>query len=204
MLFSNLPNELVQEIPIAAVRLRVSKISFGRSSVERALRLRPVSQLWDTVTMYAIFQSGIFTEPKLLPFPYICRPFWSRYLIDKLMYTTEPLTRSLLIIRQVAKRILAFRGEDTWGEKLEKCIFEISKICMNTKDHYGGCYVTWTIPPIRDTRESTKIMDHDEDFMQALLTAAALTNEVKLVQELLPYFRESPHLISPPRGYNNT
>ncbi|KAI2780778.1 hypothetical protein F4815DRAFT_445017 [Daldinia loculata] len=203
MSFSTLPNELVQEILIAAVRVRVSKCWFGTSSVERALRLRLVSRLWDTVTMYAMFQSGILNDPSMR-FPYICRPFWSRYLTDKLMCTATPLTRPLLIIRQVAERILAFRGEDTWGEKLEEVIFEISKVCMNTNDHYGGSYVTWTTPPSRNAKMSTKITDRDEDFMQALLAAAAFTNEVKLVKELLPHFRQSPYLISPPYRCDDT
>ncbi|KAI0852455.1 hypothetical protein F5Y00DRAFT_226652 [Daldinia vernicosa] len=205
MSFSTLPNELVQEILIAAVRLRVTTISddtpyaVTKHSVERALRLRLVSRLWDTITMYAIFQSGILNDPWLRPFPYICRPFWSQYLVDKIMYTTKPLTRPFLVIRQVAKRILAFRGEDTWGKKLEECIFEISKVCMNTRDRRGG-YRTWMTPPARTLRNpnmSTEITDHDEDFMQALLAAAAFTNEVKLVKELLPRFRQLSHLIYP-------
>ncbi|KAI8965252.1 hypothetical protein F5Y11DRAFT_362260 [Daldinia sp. FL1419] len=190
--FSSLPNEVVHAILIEAVQVR---------TVRRALRLRLVSRLWNYAAMFAIFRSGILDDPDLDGCPLICRQFWRQHLTDKSMGPEESLTRPLLIIRQVAARALADSGEDTSYQRLKDFVFKISQVCMNG---YKGneSYQTWMTPRPGDFIMTTNISKDDEDYMQALLVVAAITNNVQLATHILPRFRESPDLVSMSRYYN--
>ncbi|KAI1468608.1 uncharacterized protein F4812DRAFT_458136 [Daldinia caldariorum] len=195
MSISILPNEVLQEILNLAVLARTT-----RSSIDRAVRLRLVSRLWNVTTIYAIYQSGILKIHETPLLPYICRPFLPRYLVDSSTRMNKPLTRPFLVVRKVAKHVLAFRGEDTSEENLKDFIGKISKVCMNGDTGYE-IYKTWIRLPRGGIDTPTDIAEDDEDFMQALLAAAALTNEVQLVNELLPRFKNSTHLIAPRHPY---
>ncbi|KAL7628440.1 hypothetical protein AAE478_002643 [Parahypoxylon ruwenzoriense] len=185
MNFSILPNELAHAILVAAVKVRGAK---------RALRLRLVSQSWSIAILHAIFESGILDDPELRPW---YAPIWPRYLAYRVMHVEKPLTRPLLIIRRVAERVLAFRGGENSDDTLRNCVSELCQLVPRV-NRCSPDYAKWLLPTrpaeLRTLAES--IVEDDEDFKQTLLTAAAWTNEVEFVKELLPRVQECHYLIS--------
>ncbi|KAI1075903.1 hypothetical protein F5B20DRAFT_558342 [Whalleya microplaca] len=180
MSFSALPREVIHEILIAAVNVR---------GIKRASRLRYVSRSWNVAVMEAIFASRIL-DGEMNMFSY-----WPRYLAYRTLGRPGRLSRPLRIIRQVAERLVAHRSADgntCTDDALRDCVFEICDvphIMMNSSLSNSG---DW----LRDANWPIGGIDEDDDqFRQALLAAAAWTNEVALIRDLLPNFEDRLYLI---------
>ncbi|RWA03291.1 hypothetical protein EKO27_g11814 [Xylaria grammica] len=194
MPFSALPPEIVYQIILHAVKAR---------GIKRAGRLRYISKSWDAVVLDAIFASRvldvIFASRVLDEHKRRCCSYLPRYFAQRVMGRPRTLSRPLRIIRQVAARIVNYRNggrDDGDGyEALRDCVFDLCRSCHTSIGHRNR-------PPGDDwfvDAESSMlpIDEHDKQFRQALLAAAAWTNEVALVREILPFFRDSLHLIGP-------
>ncbi|KAI1745414.1 hypothetical protein F4680DRAFT_465380 [Xylaria scruposa] len=188
MPFSTLPPEMVYQIILHAVKER---------GIKRAGRLRYVSKSWDATVLDAICVSGVLDaiyvsrvwDRRVIP---NC-PYISRYFAQRIMGRPQTLC-TLRIIRQVAARIISHRnkGRDDGDsyDALRDCVFDLCRLWIEFK---SPCLDYW----FRCEKSLTQPFDeNDERFLQALLAAAAWTNEVALVHELLPFFRDSPHMIS--------
>ncbi|KAF2964666.1 hypothetical protein GQX73_g8891 [Xylaria multiplex] len=188
MPFSALPPEIVRHIILHAVKVR---------GIKRAGRLRYVSKSWDAAVMDAICASGVLEGHERH-----CS-YLPRYFAQRVMGRTRTLPRPLCIIRQVAARIVSHRNKGRDGgdnyDGFRDCVLDLCQSCDELIGH-RHMYLKddWFIDaesPILPVDE------HDKQFRQALLAAAAWTNEVALVHEILPFFRDCLYLISP-SGYN--
>ncbi|KAI1858066.1 uncharacterized protein JN550_012888 [Neoarthrinium moseri] len=179
MLFSDLPQEIIQEILIAAVNVR---------GIKRATRLRYVSRSWNAAVMEAIFASRILDQgnPKYL--------FWQRNLAYRVMDRPGRLSRPLRIIRKVAEHLVAYRspsGKSFTDDALRCCVFEICNVPLEM-NWSGRDRDKWFM----DSDHSMESIDQDDkQFKQALLAAAAWTNEIGLVRDILPSFQDCEYLI---------
>ncbi|TGJ80745.1 hypothetical protein E0Z10_g8021 [Xylaria hypoxylon] len=183
MPFSALPPEIVCHIILHAVKVR---------GIKRAGRLRYVSKLWDAAVLDAICASGVLHghERRCSYLP--------RYFTKRIMGRPRTLSRPLRVIRQVAARIVSHRNQgrddgDSYGA-FRDCVLDLCRSCgksIDLRDIYP--HDDWFV----DAKSPTLPVDeHDKQFRQALLSAAAWTNEVALVHEILPSFRDCPQLIS--------
>ncbi|KAI2615575.1 hypothetical protein GGS26DRAFT_579443 [Hypomontagnella submonticulosa] len=184
MSLSSLPNEMIHAILVRAVQVR---------SAKRALRLRLVSQSWSSMVLDAILDAGILEDPGLLIW-LTC--LWPQYLTHRIMRMGRQLPRPLLIIRQAAERVVAFRGEKASADALRGCVFEICSIPPYVNRGYQE-YTEWLAVPQQEELEglANGVPEDDEEFAQALLAAAAYAGEVALVRELLLTLRKAPYLI---------
>ncbi|KAI0412980.1 hypothetical protein F5X98DRAFT_379233 [Xylaria grammica] len=185
MPFSALPPEIVYQIILHAVRVR---------GIKRAGRLRYVSKSWDAVVLDAICASRVLDEHKRR-----CCSYLPRYFAQRVMGRPRTLSRPLRIIRQVAARIVSHRnkGRDDGDsyEALRDCVFDLCRSCHTSIGHRNR-------PPGDDWFVDAEspvlpVDENDKQFRQALLAAAAWTNEVALVREILPFLRDCPNLVSP-------
>ncbi|KAI0385764.1 ankyrin [Hypomontagnella monticulosa] len=186
MSLSSLPNEIFHAILVPTVQVR---------GVKRALRLRLVSQSWSSMVLDAIFDADILADPGLAPW---LSCFWARYITCRIMrLERQQLSRPLRIIRQVAERVLASRGERPVGDALREYVFEISQIPTRINRAFQD-YKAWLEVPQQDEQEGLAngvVPQDDEAFRQTLLAAAAYTDEIALVRELFPATRDAPYLI---------
>lgn len=176
--FPTLPIEIARLILVQAVRVR---------GIKRAARLRFVSQSWNREVTEVIFQSGILDDLQTLR----CSPLWPRYLTYKTMHQGTPLSRQLCIIRRVAERVLLFRGEGSSEDALGTYIFEIFQLCQDL-----CCF------HLHITEQMESLEDSDEDFKEALLAAAACTNDIALVKQLLPAMQDCLYMIAQDGWHN--
>ncbi|KAI1755415.1 hypothetical protein F4782DRAFT_404341 [Xylaria castorea] len=189
MPFSTLPPEIVCQIILHAVKVR---------GIRRAGRLRYVSKSWDVAVLDAICASGVLDGHErgcsYLP----------RYFAQRVMGRPRTLSRPLRVIRQVAARIVSHRNKgrddgdsyDAFGD----CVLDLCRSCDISIGHRNMPFDDdWFV----DDAESPTVPvdEHDRQFRQALLAAAAWTNEVALVHKILPFFRDCLHLVSP-NGYD--
>ena len=187
--FPTLPLEISRLILVEAVRLR---------GIKRAARLRFVSQSWNREITEAIFESGMLDGLGLLHLS----PFWPKYLTYKIMRRDKPLSRALCIIRRVAERVLAFRGQGNSNvDALRQYVLEICQLSPHC-NRCGPGYQSWFEVP-EQMEAGRKSIDDSEEFKEALLAAAAYTNDIALVRQLLPAMQEYPYLISQDGGYEH-
>ncbi|KAH8665252.1 hypothetical protein BGZ60DRAFT_516492 [Tricladium varicosporioides] len=179
--FPALPVEIARLILIEAVRVR---------GIKRATRLRFVSQSWNREVTEAIFQSGILDGLDQL---YVS-PFWPNYVTNIILRKGLPLSRSLRIIRQVAERVLAFRGGSSSDDALRQYILEICQ--LSPRCNRCGSHGRWLEVPEQIEAGMEIVEDFDEDFKETLLAAAACTNDIALVKQLLPVMQDCPYLIA--------
>ncbi|KAF4609458.1 hypothetical protein G7Y89_g15858 [Cudoniella acicularis] len=180
--FPTLSIEIVRLILIEAVRVR---------GVKRAARLRLVSRSWNREVTEAILQSGILDGLDNL----FSSSFWPQYITNR-TFRKEPLSRSFRIIRQVAERVLVFRGESISDDALRQYVLDI---CQSFPSHMGLSSII--NPRLEAPAEQRKagmeiIEDSDEDFKGTLLAAAACTNDIALVKHLLPAMQDCLYLIA--------
>ncbi|RYC63973.1 hypothetical protein CHU98_g2217 [Xylaria longipes] len=188
MPFSALPPEIVCQIILHAVKVR---------GIKRAGRLRYVSKSWDAAVLDAICASGVLDgrERRCSYLPL--------YLAQRVMGRPRTLSRPLRVIRQVAARIVSHRnkGRDDGDshDAFRDCVLDLCRSCDKSIGCWRRCLDdNWFV----DAEPPTLPVDeHDKQFLQALLAAAAWTNEVALVHEILPFFHDCLHLISD-SGYN--
>ncbi|KAI0861016.1 hypothetical protein F4860DRAFT_514380 [Xylaria cubensis] len=183
MPFSALPPEIVCQIILHAVKVR---------GIKRAGRLRYVSKSWDAVVLDAICTSGVLDGYER-SCSYLPRLFAQRIMASR------TLSRPLCIIRQVAACIVSHRnkGRDNGDsyDAFRDCVSDLCQSCdrsIGLRDMpFGDDWFVHADSP------TLPIDEHDKQFRQALLAAAAWTNEVALVHEILPFFRDCLHLICP-------
>ncbi|KAI0965208.1 hypothetical protein F4678DRAFT_453354 [Xylaria arbuscula] len=184
MPFSELPTEIVCQIILQAVKVR---------GIKRAGRLRYVSKSWDAAVLDAICTSGVLEGHERS-----CS-YLPRYFTQRVMGRPPTLSRPLRVIRQAAMRIISHRdkGKDDGDsyDSLRDCVLNLCRSCHSSVGHrHMHLEDDWFV----DTELPTLPVDEDdEQFCQALLAAAAWTNEVALVHEILPLVRSQPHLIYP-------
>ncbi|KAI0200203.1 ankyrin [Astrocystis sublimbata] len=184
MPFSSIPDELSHYILAAAVRQR---------DLKRAVRLRLVSRAWNVAVEYAVFDSGILDRTGTLRSA--CSrggvlDFWHRYLTYRALSKPKQRSRRLMMIRQVAECIVDLRGERIddaqAGHHMVQCVDKIchAAILFHAQgDLPENCLVAEKNPMGR--------FDWNCDcFKQALLVAAACTNDLDLVLQLKS---KSPH-----------
>jgi hypothetical protein len=128
MAFPGLPSKISRAIFIEAVQVR---------GVKRAGRLRFVCRSWDAAVMDAMLRSGILvtTMPRRFNAPY-----WPYYLTYRVLQTSRPLHRGMRIVRQVAERVLASRGQNPSGDTLESYALEICSVCPLLKTFGRNSY----------------------------------------------------------------
>lgn len=177
-----LPPEVIGYILLAAVKAR---------ELKRALRLRYVSKSWSVAVLEAIFASGMLDdEPRLKTSVSFCR---SRYLAYRILGRRH--SWPLRIVRMVAERIVRHQSPDgrTCGdEELRACVRELCDVphlglnynCSREREDW------FTECPVE------RIKEDDMQYQQALLAAAAWMNDISLVKETLPRFRDCLYLIS--------
>lgn len=178
MSFSSLPREIVHEVLVAAVKVR---------GLKRATRLRYVDRFWNVAVMEAIFASGILDD-----YSYISS-FWPRYLAYRVLSKPASLSKPLRVIRQVAERLVSYRSDATDYDEdaVRECVTEICEIPCHM-------YSNLSMLDAQLTDQNTPAEDldlDDEQFKQTLMSAAAWTNELALVQELLPSFENCRYLL---------
>ncbi|KAK8022733.1 hypothetical protein PG993_013500 [Apiospora rasikravindrae] len=180
----SVPPELTRLIFLEAVKARGPK---------RAVRLRLVSRSWNLEATEALLESDIFDK---WPMRNPVSPFWPKYLMRQLRRSESLLSRPLRILRQVAQRTVAFRtrtqetDHDTYKQLVEEYLWEI---CQVDPRCTGLPY--WLETPPLELEQMDPVQDSDLEFKQAMLAAAAATNDLAFVQELLPSFRDFPGLI---------
>ncbi|KAH9904982.1 hypothetical protein F4778DRAFT_731445 [Xylariomycetidae sp. FL2044] len=174
--FSDLPNELVWEILLAAVK--------GRG-IRRASRLRFVCRSWNAAVLEAIFASGILESEK------DSHSYWPRYLAYMVLKGSGSFSRPLRIIRLVAERLESYRGgtDDSVRDR-------VLRIC-DIPHRRMALRMTHSDTPLNEDNAVWNIGDDDEQYKQALLAAAAGENEVDFVRTILPSFRDCRYLICP-------
>ncbi|KAI1298798.1 hypothetical protein F5Y03DRAFT_367049 [Xylaria venustula] len=188
MLFSDLPTEIVCQIILDAVKVR---------GIKRAGRLRYVSKSWDAAVLDAICTSGA------LGMHTRCCSYLPRYFARRVMGRPTTLSRPLRVIRQAAMRIISHRnkGRDDGDsyDSFRNCVFDLCRSCHSSVGHRNmRLEDDWFVDAESPTQP---VNEDDEQFRQALLAAAAWTNEVALLHEILPLVRGQPRLIYP-KGYN--
>ncbi|KAK8052325.1 ankyrin [Apiospora rasikravindrae] len=176
--FPTLPIEVARMIMTEAVKAR---------GLERATRLRFVSRSWKREVTDAIIGSGLLDGHKELP----RSPFWPEYLMRHLVQTHRPLSRALRMMRLAAECVVAFRSGKALGsgsddpDAVRQYLWEICQLFPrnyhSTQEYQALFLVPEIIAPIHET---------DEDFKLVLLAAAAATNDVALVEQLLPTMPE--------------
>lgn len=182
----SVPPEIIRLIFLHAVQARCLK---------RAMRLRLVSRSWNLEATEALLECDM-SDNRPMRNPVL--PFWPMYLMRQLRRREGEgmSSRPLRILRQVAQRIVAFRtraqetDHDTSKQLVEGYVWEICQVDPRcTRIPY------WLDSPWRKLEHVEPIMDSDLEFKQAMLAAAAITNDIAFVQELLPSFRDFPGLI---------
>ncbi|KAK8062840.1 hypothetical protein PG997_014937 [Apiospora hydei] len=108
-------------------------------------------------------------------------------------------SRDYGLIRRAAQRVVAFRigePESANSEALQDYLREIYQFSRHawSLSHY---WPVWFTPDIQmiPVEDMPPIRDSDEDFKQTLLAAAAATNDLALVRELLPTMQGRPDLV---------
>ncbi|GJC87849.1 hypothetical protein ColLi_10687 [Colletotrichum liriopes] len=174
-----MPAEIVRLISIEAVRVR---------GVKRAVRLRLVNRSWNREVMEALFESGISDS-----FRAFSPVFWPKHLMHKLRQRENLLSRPLRLIRRTAQRVVAFRSGEPNYENHDAVQEYLWKICQlsHACNVLGPCWPSF----FKVSEQMDPIQDSDEDFKQTLLAAAAATNDLALVRELLPLMQGCVHLI---------
>lgn len=183
MHFSDFPVEIVHEILTAAVKVR---------GIQRATRLRYVSRSWAAAVLEAIFASGILdNDPRSMSSHSLY--YKPRYLACRVLSRVRALTRPLRIVRKVAEYIVARRNPDScYEDAIRDCIYELCRIPHIGINH--NCsrqeedWLTGT--------SAESIDEHDMQFQQALLSAAAWMSELTLIRDTLPLFQNCLYLIS--------
>ncbi|KAK7918037.1 hypothetical protein PG985_009911 [Apiospora marii] len=194
MSFTKLPNEIIYHILREAVHVRGTK---------RAQRLRFVSRAWKAAVDVANIQLGEFV--KSTP-GYDRAPFWQEYTLRAALHLgprlgPEELSRgkrepkTLRLIREAAERIARYAHPDTYSEDLlDGYIVEITKMGQNLrKDSYVGG------PPGDSWSMLSSFGNKERRYYRLLLAAAAWTNQVGLVKELVqswPLVPDDPGLSS--------
>ncbi|KAK8081082.1 hypothetical protein PG997_008900 [Apiospora hydei] len=198
--FPTLPIEVARMILIETVKAR---------GLRRAARLRFVSRCWKREVTDAIIDSGVLDGHWELTLS----PFWPEYLMRHLMRTHRPLSRALRLLRLAAECVVAFRRS---GNTMDS----------SSDDHSAVRQYLWEICQTHQRKRSwfthqslflflvsepiTPIHDTDEDFKLVLLAAASATNDVALVEQLLPtisedctrlFFSNTPPRCSPIVGH---
>lgn len=189
MPLSALPPEVVEHILIESVKAR---------GIGRASRLRLVSRSWAAAVLQAIFASGVLDGEQLLQY-HSENFFRTRYLAYRVLGLRRQ-TRPLRIVRRVAERIVAHRrgegrvrgGGDAELVELADCVRELCTI-PHIARNYGFSHEPeeWLAEAPEESIE-----EDDMQFQQALLTGAAWMNEISLVEQTLPQFRDCLYLVS--------
>lgn len=176
MFFSDLPHEIVHEILVLAVKLR---------GIKRALRLRLVNKYFLDATERAIFDSGILDTVDQCRRINRGKEFWQRYLAYRALHGTKSLSYYLRTIRQASECILRHReglkGAEFTEEELRECVMEISYLPFLNL-HFEHHFAEYLSP---EFATACKIDEDSVQFKKALLSAAAATSEVELVQRLV-------------------
>lgn len=181
MSFAKLPDEIAYQILREAVRVR---------STKRAQRLRCVSRAWKAAVDEAIVRDGS---------GYDRAPYWPQYTLHAALRLGprrpgrgewEPKT--LRHIRDVAERVARYARPDTYSEDvLKEYIVDISKMAQvgdaRVIDRAVPQGDPWCIPTFRSGFSNAGERDN-----RLLLAAAAWTNQVALVKELLQSWPFAP------------
>ncbi|KAH9890779.1 hypothetical protein F4778DRAFT_752211 [Xylariomycetidae sp. FL2044] len=204
-----LPNE---------IRLIIFTIAVKERGIRRATRLRLVSRAWDGYVTEAIFSSGILDSSNAK----LGGEYRRRYLTWRIMHRPQTLSRPLCIIRKVGVALATWRGlyrpamengnkdeKDRARKAIEDCVYEISNI-PHRPDH-----MVISIPPLAwhnitrinntnvhtdptshtDPIHTDPIHDGDPHYLQALLAAAAWTNEIALIVHIQSSY-DCRHIVS--------
>ncbi|KAK7963592.1 ankyrin [Apiospora saccharicola] len=188
----SVPPEVTRLIFLEAVKARGSK---------RAVRLRLVSRSWNLEATEALLESGMFYDRSMRN---PVSPFWPKYLMRQLRQRESLCSRPLRILRKVAQRTVSFRtrtqetDDDTYNRWIEEYLWEICQL-------YPRCIRVpyWLDAPSLELWPIEPIQDAELEIKQAMLAAAAATNDLALVQELLPSFQDFPGLISQDGEYHD-
>lgn len=176
--FPHFPIEISRLILLQSVKIR---------GVKRAFRLRFVSRSWDREVLEAIYESGILDGLDGLDRALI----WPKYLTYRVLRTGTPLSRQLGVIRRVAERVQAFRGEGGSHDKLKQYVLEICQfIPKNNRDFYG-CLSWLKVPELNEG-----VDENGDDFKQVLLAMAVVINDIDLVKRVLLDMQDCIYLIS--------
>lgn len=171
-----LPAEIVQQILLESVHIR---------GLKRALRLRLVNRYFADAALHAVFDSQILDESdSYFPGEDGQRGVCHRYVAYRVLSATKPRSKNLNMILKVAQRLLRQRsdGTDAPEEDLRQCVMEISRLpFLFSHGHKWKDYMM----PDGLTDESLRIDGSSIEFNKALLTAAAFTNDLELVIQLV-------------------
>ncbi|TRX88602.1 hypothetical protein FHL15_010461 [Xylaria flabelliformis] len=170
MPFSALPPEIVCQIILHAVKVR---------GIKRAGRLRYVSKSWDAAVLG-------------------CRSSGRHMRIWSLGRAREALLLSSTPFRAEnygqPNAVQAAVHHPT-SRRAHHCVSDLCWSCdMSIGLRDMPFSYDWFVHADSPT---LPIDEHDKQFLQALLAAAAWTNEVALAHEILPFFRHCLHLIRP-------
>jgi hypothetical protein len=183
MSFSSLPREITHEIFVAAVNVR---------GLKRAIRLRYVSKSWNSAVVDAMFTSGILDTLK--------DSHWGRggyqfrgYLAYRVL-SRRRVSWPFAVLRRVAERLAEYRsgGMAVSEDALKACVSEICEPALMTSVFHSNLTSSWF-----DGTDDTigAINEDDKSYQQALLAAAAWTNEVALARDVLPFIQDSIYLL---------
>lgn len=176
-----MPGEIVRLIGIEAVRAR---------GVKRAVRLRLVNGSWNREITEAIVESGILNGHQKVAESCL----WPKLLMHKIRLGDNLPSRKLRLIYRAAQRVVAFRAGKSGSENPEALQAYLWDICQLSPEAsvYGPRRMHGFFMP---DEHVTPIHDSDDDFRETLLAVAAATNDLALVQELLPSMQDFPHLV---------
>ncbi|KAK1978349.1 hypothetical protein LZ30DRAFT_729153 [Colletotrichum cereale] len=178
--FPPMPVEIVRLIFLEAVRAR---------GLKRAVRLRFVNKSWDHEVIDAIVESGILDGLWHIT----DTVFWPKYFMQKLRQSENLSQRPLRLTRLAAQRVVAFRSGDPNFENhdaTQEYLWELCRLPPGANPR-GSWMPHWFDVPT----QIDPIHESDDDFIETLLAAAAATNDVALVRELLPSVQGRPDLV---------
>ncbi|KAI2627770.1 ankyrin [Hypoxylon sp. NC1633] len=179
MSFSRIPNEVIYDILVLAVRVRGFK---------RAIRLRFVSRAWNAAVEDAIFESGILDDRQATRAASARDPdlaFWQRYLTYRTLCGTKPLSVRLTAIRQVAERLVEMQGLDADQSNSQKSLREyVGEIC-HAAVAFRALYGNLNSYLGLEAEHVARLDRNSDSFRRALLATAACTNELGLARDLL-------------------
>lgn len=180
--FPNMPPEVLRLIAVEAVRVR---------GIKRAMRLRLVNRSWDREIIEATVESGLLDDHHET----VSRScFWPKFLMHQLRRSdNDRPSRELRLLRRVAQRVVAFRTGKLDNENHEAVQDYLWSLCQLPR---AANVVAPFYPRVfAPDEQMVPIHDSDDDFRETLLAAAAATNDVALVRDLLPTVQDCPYLV---------
>ncbi|KAK7959232.1 uncharacterized protein PG986_004086 [Apiospora aurea] len=164
------------------------------TEIDRLIAIEAV-RLWNREISDAIIESGILDNNQKVALS--C--FWPRFVMHKIRRGDKLPSREYGLIRRAAQRVVAFRTgepESANSEALQEYLWEICQFSRHAQS-LSLCWPVWFTPDIQMVHpdEIAPIRDSDEDFKQTILAAAAATNDLPLVRELLPTMQDRQGLV---------